>query len=216
MVAICNENLPWLLIYISPLLFRTSTRSTTIIWHSYCEFFFFVLSVLMFPGKQTFLVMWKDFQFTFVAISQLVINVYFQLTKTAKNFQDKGRSQRSLYLFGHGDGGQGPTQDILENLERLKDVDGLPRWVRMLVVYLAFWLWERAWLHLRECSLVLCVIDFEVQQPWILDRMLVCAYGFPKLGIVRSAIWNCLTGLELTWMYLCVWVGRVGRVAVAR
>ena len=49
------------------------------------------------------------------------------MTKTISNFQDKGRSNRSLYLFGHGDGGQGPTQDMLEICDRLKDVNGLPR-----------------------------------------------------------------------------------------
>ncbi|XP_067943567.1 alpha-mannosidase 2C1-like [Watersipora subatra] len=50
-----------------------------------------------------------------------------ELVKTSTNFEDKGRSNKSLYLFGHGDGGQGPTQDMLENLDRLKDIDGLPR-----------------------------------------------------------------------------------------
>lgn len=32
-----------------------------------------------------------------------------QLMYSLDNFQDKGRSDRSLYLFGYGDGGQGPT-----------------------------------------------------------------------------------------------------------
>ncbi|KAK3097644.1 hypothetical protein FSP39_011690 [Pinctada imbricata] len=44
-----------------------------------------------------------------------------------KNYQDKGRSPRSVYLFGHGDGGQGPTEDMLEVLKRVGNVDGLPR-----------------------------------------------------------------------------------------
>lgn len=52
---------------------------------------------------------------------------FLQLTKTISKFQDNGRSNKSLYLFGHGDGGQGPTQDMLEIAQRLKDVNGLPR-----------------------------------------------------------------------------------------
>ena len=32
-----------------------------------------------------------------------------------------------MLLFGHGDGGGGPTEDMLERLERVGDVDGLPR-----------------------------------------------------------------------------------------
>lgn len=55
------------------------------------------------------------------------IYTHFQLLKTEKNFQDKGRSRQSLYLFGHGDGGQGPTQPMLQFLDRVKDVSGLPR-----------------------------------------------------------------------------------------
>jgi len=37
------------------------------------------------------------------------------------------REPRSLYLFGHGDGGGGPEPDMLERARRLGDVDGLPR-----------------------------------------------------------------------------------------
>ncbi|KAF6023719.1 MAN2C1 [Bugula neritina] len=50
-----------------------------------------------------------------------------EFVKTIRNFEDKGRSCKSIFLFGHGDGGQGPTEDMLENLKRLKDVNGLPR-----------------------------------------------------------------------------------------
>lgn len=50
-----------------------------------------------------------------------------EVLKTLNNFQDKGRSNSSLYLFGFGDGGQGPTEEILERLNRMEDIDGLPR-----------------------------------------------------------------------------------------
>ncbi|CAH1250253.1 MAN2C1 [Branchiostoma lanceolatum] len=49
------------------------------------------------------------------------------LLKTAKNHKDKGRVNSSVLLYGHGDGGGGPTEDMLERLRRLTDVDGLPR-----------------------------------------------------------------------------------------
>ncbi|KAI8506798.1 Alpha-mannosidase 2C1 [Branchiostoma belcheri] len=49
------------------------------------------------------------------------------LLKTVKNHKDKGRVNSSVLLYGHGDGGGGPTEDMLERLKRLTDVDGLPR-----------------------------------------------------------------------------------------
>ncbi|KAL3883418.1 hypothetical protein ACJMK2_029685 [Sinanodonta woodiana] len=53
-----------------------------------------------------------------------------EVLHTMENFRDKGRSGKSVYLFGFGDGGQGPSEDMLERLKRMKDVDGLAR-VRM-------------------------------------------------------------------------------------
>ncbi|XP_063971164.1 alpha-mannosidase 2C1-like [Lytechinus pictus] len=47
--------------------------------------------------------------------------------KNATNHRDKGRSDHSLMLYGFGDGGGGPTKDMLERMQRLKDVDGIPR-----------------------------------------------------------------------------------------
>ena len=44
-----------------------------------------------------------------------------------ENFKDHDRATRSLYLFGWGDGGGGPTSDMLESARRLADIDGLPR-----------------------------------------------------------------------------------------
>jgi alpha-mannosidase len=46
---------------------------------------------------------------------------------TWKNFKGKRDFDTSLFSFGWGDGGGGPTQDMLERLERLKDFPGLPR-----------------------------------------------------------------------------------------
>lgn len=44
------------------------------------------------------------------------------------NFKNRGASNVSLCLFGYGDGGGGPTTDMLERLERyVGDIDGIPR-----------------------------------------------------------------------------------------
>jgi alpha-mannosidase len=50
-----------------------------------------------------------------------------ELRFLVENFKDHDRSTRSLYLFGHGDGGGGPTAEMLESARRLADVDGIPR-----------------------------------------------------------------------------------------
>jgi alpha-mannosidase len=44
-----------------------------------------------------------------------------------ENFKDHDRATRSLYLFGWGDGGGGPTSEMLESARRLADIDGVPR-----------------------------------------------------------------------------------------
>ncbi|XP_071941386.1 alpha-mannosidase 2C1-like [Antedon mediterranea] len=41
--------------------------------------------------------------------------------------KDKGRTRNTVLLFGFGDGGGGPTEDMLERLDRLKDVDRIPK-----------------------------------------------------------------------------------------
>ena len=43
------------------------------------------------------------------------------------NFKDHDRANESYLLFGYGDGGGGPTVEMLERLKRMGDVDGLPR-----------------------------------------------------------------------------------------
>ncbi len=43
-----------------------------------------------------------------------------------QNFKDHDRATRSLYLFGWGDGGGGPTSEMLESARRLADIDDMP------------------------------------------------------------------------------------------
>ncbi|XP_068702429.1 alpha-mannosidase 2C1-like [Montipora foliosa] len=47
--------------------------------------------------------------------------------KTVKQLKDKGRVHASMLLYGHGDGGGGPSEKMLEMLQRMEDVDGCPR-----------------------------------------------------------------------------------------
>jgi alpha-mannosidase len=50
-----------------------------------------------------------------------------ELRRIARDYKDHDRSRESLMLFGHGDGGGGPTKRMLEVLRRAKDLEGLPR-----------------------------------------------------------------------------------------
>jgi alpha-mannosidase len=50
-----------------------------------------------------------------------------ELVKTARDYKNLEQSNISLLVFGHGDGGGGPTREMLENLERARDLQGLPR-----------------------------------------------------------------------------------------
>ncbi len=50
-----------------------------------------------------------------------------QVVGSAANFKDPLRSDRSLYLFGWGDGGGGPEPEMIEAAHRLRDVEGSPR-----------------------------------------------------------------------------------------
>lgn len=50
-----------------------------------------------------------------------------ELLESVRNFQDHDRATRSLYAYGFGDGGGGPTRDMLEAAKRLRDFEGLPR-----------------------------------------------------------------------------------------
>jgi alpha-mannosidase len=49
------------------------------------------------------------------------------LRATWQNFRGKRQHTRSLLTFGHGDGGGGPTFEMLERFQRLKEFPGLPR-----------------------------------------------------------------------------------------
>jgi len=49
------------------------------------------------------------------------------LVYNVSNFKEHGRASRSLYLFGYGDGGGGPSIAMLEQARRMNDLDGLPK-----------------------------------------------------------------------------------------
>jgi alpha-mannosidase len=50
-----------------------------------------------------------------------------ELAHAAAHFAEKGRARRSLVPFGHGDGGGGPTREMLARAARLRDLEGSPR-----------------------------------------------------------------------------------------
>ncbi|WP_432112448.1 alpha-mannosidase [Streptomyces sp. YPW6] len=50
-----------------------------------------------------------------------------ELAHAEQNFAEKGRATRSLVPFGWGDGGGGPTREMLERARRLRDLEGSPR-----------------------------------------------------------------------------------------
>ncbi|UFQ18854.1 MULTISPECIES: alpha-mannosidase [Streptomyces] len=50
-----------------------------------------------------------------------------ELAHAERNFADKGRASRSLVPFGWGDGGGGPTREMMERARRLRSLEGSPR-----------------------------------------------------------------------------------------
>jgi alpha-mannosidase len=50
-----------------------------------------------------------------------------ELRSQAQEYKDHEHSRTSLLVFGHGDGGGGPTTAMLETLRRARDLQGLPR-----------------------------------------------------------------------------------------
>ncbi|WP_425568712.1 alpha-mannosidase, partial [Nonomuraea antimicrobica] len=50
-----------------------------------------------------------------------------ELAHAERTFADKGAAGRSLAPFGHGDGGGGPTREMLEKARRLRDLEGSPK-----------------------------------------------------------------------------------------
>jgi alpha-mannosidase len=47
-----------------------------------------------------------------------------EVAHSVRNFQDKAGSDRSMIPFGYGDGGGGPTREMLARAERLADLEG--------------------------------------------------------------------------------------------
>ena len=50
-----------------------------------------------------------------------------ELAHAVRNFRDHAWSTVSLMPYGHGDGGGGPTREMVERAHRLADLDGMPR-----------------------------------------------------------------------------------------
>jgi alpha-mannosidase len=50
-----------------------------------------------------------------------------ELRRDVRAYRDHDRARDSLLVFGHGDGGGGPTRAMLERLRRARDLRGLPR-----------------------------------------------------------------------------------------
>ncbi|MEV6105066.1 glycoside hydrolase family 38 C-terminal domain-containing protein [Streptomyces sp. NPDC051940] len=50
-----------------------------------------------------------------------------EMAHAVRNYQDKGAGTRSLAPFGHGDGGGGPTREMMERARRLADLEGSAR-----------------------------------------------------------------------------------------
>ncbi|MGI8881105.1 MAG: alpha-mannosidase [Jatrophihabitans sp.] len=50
-----------------------------------------------------------------------------EVARASRNFADKGAATRSLLPFGWGDGGGGPTREMLARAARLRDLDGSAR-----------------------------------------------------------------------------------------
>ena len=53
-----------------------------------------------------------------------------EVSYSVKNYKDQGRADQSLYVFGHGDGGGGPTEKHLEFLKRGRLAPGYPEIAR--------------------------------------------------------------------------------------
>ena len=49
------------------------------------------------------------------------------IIKHDTNFKDNERAAESALVYGYGDGGGGPTEEMIERIRRMKDVAGLPK-----------------------------------------------------------------------------------------
>jgi alpha-mannosidase len=50
-----------------------------------------------------------------------------EMDRAVRNYSEKGGGKRSLAPFGWGDGGGGPTREIMERARRLADLEGSPK-----------------------------------------------------------------------------------------
>jgi len=50
-----------------------------------------------------------------------------ELWHSVRQFAERGRATRSLMPFGWGDGGGGPSPDMMETFDRSRDLEGMPR-----------------------------------------------------------------------------------------
>ncbi|MFF8673472.1 alpha-mannosidase [Streptomyces sp. NPDC015242] len=50
-----------------------------------------------------------------------------EMSRAVRNYREKGGASRSLAPFGWGDGGGGPTREIMERARRLADLEGSPK-----------------------------------------------------------------------------------------
>jgi alpha-mannosidase len=50
-----------------------------------------------------------------------------ELARAERNFREKGHAHISMVPFGHGDGGGGPTREMLATAHRTEDLEGSPR-----------------------------------------------------------------------------------------
>ncbi len=49
-----------------------------------------------------------------------------EVIRAERNFKEKGRARESLLPFGYGDGGGGPTREMMERVRRLGDLEDAP------------------------------------------------------------------------------------------
>ena len=51
----------------------------------------------------------------------------YELAHASRKFAEKGAANLSLLPFGHGDGGGGPTREMIAAAQRTADLEGSPR-----------------------------------------------------------------------------------------
>lgn len=51
----------------------------------------------------------------------------FEIAGSEKKFLESDRATRAMFVYGYGDGGGGPTREMLERARRFHDIEGLPQ-----------------------------------------------------------------------------------------